>query len=110
MSRRVAAFPAVIVAVVAAAGCGSSHSKSARSPTAGTSSSSPPSIRAGDFIARVDNPYFPLPPGRTFRYRGTKDGKPSVDVFSVTRETTRMMGVPVVVVHDSLYLAGKLGE
>jgi hypothetical protein len=62
------------------------------------------------FTARVDNPWFPLRPGTTYVYRGVKDGQPSRDVLTVTRMTTRIAGVPCVVVHDRLYLRGRLRE
>ena len=62
------------------------------------------------FSATVDNPWFPLKPGTTLTYRGIKDGKPSRDVFTITRETTVIDGVRCAVVRDSLYLAGALEE
>jgi hypothetical protein len=34
-----------------------------------------PIINSADFVAKVDNPYFPLKPGTTFIYQGeTEDG------------------------------------
>src|SRR5205823_5389869 len=72
---------------------------------------SPGATAAGSgFSARVDNPWFPLRPGTTYVYRGVKDGQPSRDVLTVTHMTTRIAGVPCVVVHDRLYLRGRLGE
>ena len=62
------------------------------------------------FSATVDNPWFPLTPGTTFHYTGVKDGKPSRDVLTVTRQTKTVDGAPCVVVKDKLYLAGKLEE
>jgi hypothetical protein len=62
------------------------------------------------FTARVDNPWFPLRPGTTSIYRGVKDGQPSRDVLTVTHMTTRIAGAPCVVVHDRLYLRGRLRE
>ena len=63
-----------------------------------------------DFAARVDNPWFPLRPGTTYVYRGVKDGHSSREVLSVTHTTTRIAGVPCVVVRDRLYLRGRLRE
>src|SRR5947199_398541 len=37
------------------------------------------------FGPRVDNPYFPLRPGTTLRYRGVEEGRRSLDVVTVTR-------------------------
>jgi hypothetical protein len=62
------------------------------------------------FTAKVDNPWFPLRPGTTYVYRGGKDGKPARDVFAVTRRTRVVGGVRCVVVHDRLYLRGRLAE
>jgi hypothetical protein len=95
---------AAAAAVLSIAGCDSS--KSRQSPA----TPSPTSIRPADFVARVDNPYFPLRPGTTLRYRGIKDGKPALDVFAVTHETRRIMGVPCVVVRDELFRSGRLVE
>src|SRR5690348_17368593 len=65
---------------------------------------------ASAFSARVDNPWFPLKPGTRYRYTGTKDGKPSRDIVTVTHRTKTIEGVPCVAVNDHLYLRGKLEE
>jgi len=62
------------------------------------------------FSARVDNPWFPLPPGTTYVYEGSKDGEPGRDVVTVTRRTTTIAGAPCAVVSDRLYLRGRLAE
>jgi hypothetical protein len=67
-------------------------------------------IDPGRFSARVTNPWFPLRPGTTFRYRGMKEGKRLLDVFAVSNRVKRIMGVPCVVVRDRLYLDGRLEE
>ena len=64
----------------------------------------------GDFVARVDNPWFPLVPGTTFVYRGVKDGKAARDVVTVTHATRTIQGVRSTAVADRLYLAGRLEE
>jgi hypothetical protein len=65
---------------------------------------------APGFTARVDNPWYPLKPGTTYIYRGSKDGKPSRDVYTVLHQTKTIDGAPCVVVRDRLYLKGRLGE
>jgi hypothetical protein len=67
-------------------------------------------VKVSDFTGHVDNPYFPLVPGTTFRYRGTKDGKPTVDVYRVGGRTKMIAGVPCVTVKDNLFESGKLAE
>ncbi|HEY3206993.1 MAG TPA: hypothetical protein VGJ58_08590 [Gaiellaceae bacterium] len=64
----------------------------------------------GNFVGRVDNPWFPLASGTTFVYRGVKDGKSARDVFTVTRSTKTIQGVRCTAVRDRLYLAGRLEE
>jgi hypothetical protein len=62
---------------------------------------------AGD---EVDNPYFPLTPGTTYRYEGqTEEGFEEV-VTEVTNDTREVAGVTAVVVHDRAFLDGELIE
>ena len=58
----------------------------------------------------IDNVYFPLVPGTTFRYEGTKDAAALVDVMTVTGDTKPIMGVTASVVRDSAYEDGVLAE
>src|SRR2546430_2092883 len=46
-----------------------------------------PHLDPEDFSLVIDNPYFPLPVGRVWVYRGIKDGKSQVDRVTVTSET-----------------------
>jgi hypothetical protein len=62
------------------------------------------------FSARVDNPWFPLIPGTTYVYRGTDEGQPSRDVFTVTHKTRRVDGALCVVIDDRYYVSGRLAE
>jgi hypothetical protein len=67
-------------------------------------------INPADFTVRIDNPFFPLPPGVTFIYRGKKDGRKQRDEFSVTARTLVIDGVTCRVVHDKLFERGILRE
>src|SRR4051794_25382115 len=58
----------------------------------------------------VTNPWFPLRPGTTFVYEGTKDGEHAVDVVTVTDDVKVIQGVRCVVVLDRLYAGGHLAE
>jgi hypothetical protein len=62
------------------------------------------------FTAKIDNPWFPLKPGTTYRYAGIKDGRPSRDVVVVTHQVRTIQGAPCVAVSDRLYVNGKLEE
>jgi hypothetical protein len=62
------------------------------------------------FVDEIDNPYFPLEPGTTFVYRGVREGERTRDVVTVTHRTIVIQGVTCTVVHDDLYVAGKLRE
>jgi hypothetical protein len=53
-----------------------------------------------NFGAVIDNPYFPLPVGRTLVYRGIKDGQTQRDIVRVTSRTKVILGVTATVVSD----------
>lgn len=103
------------------AGCTKSDSStggspSAQSPAAGSPTAaappgaSPTAIVQANFVDRVDNPWFPLTPGTTLTYKGTKDDKAAVDVVEITGETRVVADVKCVVIKDTLTLDGKLQE
>jgi len=58
----------------------------------------------------IDNKYFPLKPGTTFIYKGTKDGEPSSDNFQVTNKVKVIQGISTRVIHDEAFVKGKLSE
>jgi hypothetical protein len=64
----------------------------------------------GGYSSNVTNPYFPLVPGRTLVYKGTKDGKAAVDYFTTTKQTVQVNNQPCRLVLDRLFLAGSLAE
>jgi hypothetical protein len=91
-----------VTAASAFAGCGSSGDSA-------STSWSPPAIDPSSFVSRVDNPYLPLAPGTTLRYRGVmKDGTtPQVDTFAITHQKRIVMGVPCTVVRDTVTSRGR---
>jgi hypothetical protein len=58
----------------------------------------------------IDNKYFPLKPGTTFVYKGTSDGEPTRDVFTVTNKVKVILGINTRVVHDDAYVKGEHEE
>jgi hypothetical protein len=79
-------------------------------PVFGPGSRYRPHIDRSGFTARVENPLFPLPVGRTLVYVGVKDDKKAVNVVHVSRRTRVVDGVRTRVVEDRLYLDGVLEE
>jgi hypothetical protein len=79
-------------------------------PTFGPGKDYHPVIDASTFTAIVDNPWFPLKPGTTLVYAGTKDGKAAMDVVTVSARTKTIDGVETRVVEDRLFLDNVLEE
>src|SRR3954454_8171243 len=69
-----------------------------------------PQIKPSDFGPSVTNPLFPLKPGRTLIYTGTKDRKKARDTFIATSRTKVIDGFTTRVVADRLYLNNVLEE
>jgi hypothetical protein len=69
-----------------------------------------PQITPSDFGPSVTNPLFPLKPGRTLVYTGTKDRKKARDTFTATPRTKVIDGVTTRAVEDRLYLNRVLEE
>ena len=69
-----------------------------------------PVIDPANFVARIDNPYFPLRPGTTFIYEGQMPQGFERDEFAVTHNTRVILGVTCVEVHDSVFTDGVLTE
>lgn len=57
-----------------------------------------PEINPANFVALIDNPYYPLIPGTTLTYA---EGKNTVEVV-VTSDTRDILGVTCTVVHDTV--------
>jgi hypothetical protein len=101
---------AVLVAILAA-GCGSSGGGSTTA-SAGRAGSAPslapiakpykPTIDPANFIATIDNRYWPLKPGTTFHYKGVRGKTPQTDDEVVTRNTKKILGVTCTVVRDTV--------
>lgn len=59
-----------------------------------------PSPDPGDFVATVDNPWFPLVPGTVLVYRSAGEQGSRTNTVTVTGKTRTVAGVTTVVVHD----------
>jgi hypothetical protein len=69
-----------------------------------------PKIDPDDFVAQVDNPYFPLEPGTVFRLHGETEDEVEHETITVTSRTKAVMGVTTTVVKDVVRVDGKLVE
>lgn len=119
MRRVLSALVVVLAAVAAACGASSSGSSGSSSPlgsspppaaaTPAVITAAPgwPSPAAADFVATIDNPWFPLTTGRQWTSKGVKDGQPTVDTYTVTGQTRRIEGVACSVIRDVLTAQGK---
>ena len=60
-----------------------------------------PVLDSADFSTTIDNAYFPLPVGRTWVYKGVKDGQNQIDTVTVTPDTKLVAeGITARVVRD----------
>jgi hypothetical protein len=119
MARRTTVKMGAIAALVVAGalasapvarGASSSTDEACPLPTFGPGASYHPQIDPDDFSAHVNNPWFPLPPGTTYRYVGVKDGERAVDLVTPSAKTRVVDGVTTRIVEDRLYLGGRLEE
>jgi hypothetical protein len=69
-----------------------------------------PVIKPNDFVATIDNPYFPLKPGTTFIYEGQTEAGFEHSEFAVTHNTKVILGVTCVEVRDTVFTDGELTE
>jgi hypothetical protein len=70
----------------------------------------PRTLHPNDFVARVDNPRFPLKPGSRWHYRGVDADGRFTDNMRVKHRTKKIEGVRTTVVHDVVLRRGKPRE
>ncbi|HEY3208153.1 MAG TPA: hypothetical protein VGJ58_14460 [Gaiellaceae bacterium] len=107
---------AVVLLVGVAGGCGSSggeHHSATSAASRSASSLAPirghysPAIDPANFVRTVDNPLWPLEPGTTFHYRGTRGKVTQSDDEAVTGQTKRILGIRSTVVRDTVSEHGR---
>ena len=69
------------------------------------------SLERDDFVASIDNPYFPLAPGSEWIYRETDaEGNEQRVVVTVTDRQKKILGISATVVRDTVTEDGELVE
>ncbi|HZM16954.1 MAG TPA: hypothetical protein VFE28_13210 [Candidatus Krumholzibacteria bacterium] len=98
-----------LLAIALLAGC---LNDSSTAPAVSTSTKSVPSFPSdpGEFVSTIDNPYLNFRIGRVFHYRAETEAGIETNVVTVTRQAKTILGVPVTVVHDEVFLDGVLTE
>jgi hypothetical protein len=69
-----------------------------------------PAIDPANFVASVDNPYFPLVPGTRWVMEGEGGSAGETTITEVTSDTTTILGVECTVVRDEVDVDGELQE
>jgi hypothetical protein len=103
------------VVLLAATACGSGGGKSSASAAATQAASSPapihgtyaPKIDPSNFVATIDNPYFPLNPGTGYHFKGVRGRTPQLDDAVVISRKVVILGVKCSVVRDTVSEHGK---
>ena len=115
MNVKLYAF-ALSALVLGAPACGSGGGNSQASSAATSQSRSSlapihgkyaPKIDPANFVAVVDNPYFPLKPGTAYHFEGVAGKTPQVDDAVVTGKTVEILGVKCTAVRDTVSEHGK---
>jgi len=69
-----------------------------------------PVLDKANFVAAIDNRYFPLKPGTAYHYRGYSGQTHQRDDMVVTRRTKSILGITCTVVRDTVSEEGKAVE
>ena len=122
MRRRSILLPTVaVLTVTVVPACGDDDDAGATT-TSGVGPETSPVIDPGDggsyepdidpvnFVAVVDNPYFPMLVGSRWVYEGEADGETERVEIVVTEQRKTVMGIAATVVRDSVYVDDELVE
>jgi hypothetical protein len=107
--QRIRVSASAVLSFFVIAGCSAQPADSTASVPAAyaTDAAYAAGIDPGDFVAEVDNPYFPLPVGARWTYEGGGDAAGETDVVEVLEEPRTVMGVECTVVRDEVSLDGE---
>jgi hypothetical protein len=105
---RMATALALLAAGAGITACASSEGSPPSAPPAGSGAKAAVTtpyeakLDPANFVATVDNPYFPLKPGTVYRYKGAAENGKTVqyDDMVVTNRTKKVLGIDATVVSD----------
>ena len=93
------------------AGCGESKESQASRPYALPQGSTPVELDPDDFVAKIDNLYWPMAPASKWVYRETDaEGTTQRVEVTVTDRTKKILGIEATVVHDVVSEGGDVIE
>jgi hypothetical protein len=95
-----AAVPSFAAAPAPAAAPSSAAGPSSAAAPSSAALTNAPVFDPNNFVAVIDNPYYPLPVGRTLVYTGIKDDQTQRDTVTVTSQKKVILGVTATVVSD----------
>ncbi len=87
-----------VLSAISVTGVIAAATRASNAPASGTDYE--PVLDPANFVSVIDNPYFPLPVGRTLVYEGVKDGQSQVDTVIVTNQTRVIEGITARMVSD----------
>jgi hypothetical protein len=105
--------------VLGAPACAAGEGETTAAPSAVTESqpaalpqgSEPVELDPADFVAKIDNPYWPMVPGTTWVYRETDaEGAVQRVEVTVTDRSKTILGIEATVVHDVVSEGGEVIE
>jgi len=100
----------LVIVILVLAACGGTDDE-ASAPYELPQGSEPVELDPADFVAEIDNQYWPMAPGSRWVYRET-DGQGGEQriVVTVTERKKRILGIEATVVHDRVTEDGELVE
>ena len=69
-----------------------------------------PEINPDNFTTKIDNPFYPLKPGKVYTYQGVTDEGQEINTVEVTHSVKVIMGVTCREVIDTVYTNGEVTE
>ena len=109
--RRTLAGPGIAVMLAVGASPGGMATAADPCPVPLPQGGDPVTLDPSNFVARIDNPYWPMAPGTGWVYREFyPEGNDQTVEVTVTTRTKEILGIQATVVHDKVTERGELVE